>query len=126
MQISQHVTQLFCPVNYIILTLSTRCFNSLVQRISLDIVHYYQKRIYSVNNIYDARQMRMTQSFQHIYLCYQTLLHNFIIMNAVFSYFLYGPLFICSFITSKINNAHSALTNLLQDTIFSINKRSNL
>ena len=62
----------------------------------------------------------MVQLFQQIRLRDQPLLDHLKILNAVFPYFLDGPLFVGPLIHGQIDNTHASLTDFIQYFVFSV------
>ena len=125
-QVAQHVGQLLCPVDNVLLRLGAVFFQCLIQGVALDIVHDDDKGIITVDNVDDTGQIRVLQLLQNVRFRHQTLLNDLEVLNAVFTDFLNRPVLICFFIDSQIDDTHAALSDFTQNSVFSVDQRSNL
>jgi hypothetical protein len=58
--------------------------------------------------------------FEHLCLCDKPLAYDFIVVAAVLAYFLDRPGFIGTLVEGKVHDTHTAMTDLIQDFVFSI------
>ena len=120
MQVSQHITKLFCPFNNVFLILSSVFLNHTFQMAPFNIVHNNQKGSVPVNDINNTGEVWVMQLFQQVCLYRQPLLNHIKVFHPILTNLFNGPLLICPFIHGQINDTHAALTDFIQYFVFSI------
>ena len=119
-QVAEHITELFRPVNDQVNWLRPAGIEKILQASALDIIHYNNKTVVCIYNINNARQVRMVEFLEHFSLCDQSLAHHFLIVSAVLAHFFDRPCFIGTLIKREIHNTHPAVSDLIQNLIFSV------
>ena len=88
--------------------------------------HDDDERILRINHVDDTRQIRVAQLLEDIRLRHQTLLHGFKIQYTVLADLLHCPGLVRLLIDGHIYDTHAALSDLVEDLIFSVNEGSYL
>ena len=125
-EVPQHIAQLLGPLNDVLLRLGAVLLQCLVQGIALHVVHDDDERILRIDHVDDTRQIRVAQLLEDIRLRHQTLLHGFKIQYTVLADLLHCPGLVCLLIDGHIYDTHAALSDLVEDLIFSVNEGSYL
>ena len=126
MEVPQHIAQLLGPLNDVLLRLGAVLLQCLVQGVALHVVHDDDERILRINHVDDTRQIRVAQLLEDIRLRHQTLLHGFKIQYTVLADLLYCPGLVRLLIDGHIYDTHAAVSDLVEDLIFSVNEGSYL
>ena len=120
MQIGQHIAELSCPLQHLLLRLCPLLCQKILQRPALNIIHHDQERFPVFNHIHNAWQMRMTQFFHHLDL----FSVRSQIPAALFQNLLDCPLLVDPLVHGKIHDTHTTLTDHIQNLVFSIDHRT--
>ena len=120
MKVAQHVAELLGPVHHQIHRLRSARVQKVLQASSLDVVHYDDEAVICIYNIYDARQVGVMKFLEHLGLRDQSLAHHLLIVSAVLAHFLNGPRLVGALIQCQVHHAHSAVSDFIQNFIFSV------
>ena len=125
-KVTEHVTKLLSPFNYVLLRLCSIFLQYAVQRLSFYIVHYYKKCIVSVYNVNNTGKVGMIKPFKHISLNYKSLSYNLKILSSVLADLFNSPRLIGCFVDSKVYDTHTTLPDFIQYFIFTVYYRTYL
>ena len=120
MQIIQGTCKLQSPFYNQFLRLCAFFFQTVLNRIAFDVIHYNVDCSVLIDDIYDSWQYRMIYILQDIRFSFQSLeqsLRRF--FSIIFNLF-DCPLFIQTFITGKIYDRHTTAADFRQYFIFSV------
>ena len=119
-QVIQCTCKLQAPLYHQLLWLCAFLLQSILNRITLDIIHNNVDRSILIDDIYDSRQHRMIYVLQNIRFSFQSLKQRLCGFLSIILDLLDRPLLVQTLITGKVHDGHTTSTNFCQNFIFSV------